>query len=151
MLLPIDDNGRRYGATSPIFNYPYERTREALVDAARGEAPDPHLATTLRYANPIDGGWVMPTMSTWMTHVPAGFETTPCAPPTASSWRWRKAAAKVTVGEETFSFAPRDVVAIPAWSWRSFKASDDCFVFCFSDRVAQEKLGLFREQRGRPD
>jgi gentisate 1,2-dioxygenase len=150
-LLPMDDNGRRYGATSPIFNYPYDRTRQALVDATKGEGPDPHLATTLRYANPIDGGWVMPTMSTWMTHVPAGFGTATMRSTDGIVMAVAEGRGEVTVGNETFSFGPRDVVAIPAWSWRSFKASDDCFVFCFSDRVAQEKLGLFREQRGRPD
>jgi len=26
------------------------------------------------------------------------------------------------------------------------EASDDCFLFCSSDRVAQEKLGLWREE-----
>ncbi len=41
-LLPLDD-GKPYGLTAPVFNYPYERTRAALVAAAKGAAPDPHL------------------------------------------------------------------------------------------------------------
>jgi gentisate 1,2-dioxygenase len=55
--------------------------------------------------------------------------------------------ATVTVTDKTFSVGEKDVVAIPGWSWRSFKAAEDCFLFFFSDRVAQEKLGLFREER----
>jgi gentisate 1,2-dioxygenase len=149
-LLPIDDDGRRYGATSPIFNYPYERTRDALVAAAKGAGPDPHLATTLRYANPVDGGWVMPTMSTWMTFVEAGFETTPMRSTDGIVMAVAEGRGEVTVGDQDFHFRPRDVVAIPAWSWRSLRATDDCFLFCFSDRTAQEKLGFYREQRGRP-
>jgi gentisate 1,2-dioxygenase len=39
------------------------------------------------------------------------------------------------------------VIVVPGWSWRSFKANEDVVVFCFSDRVAQEKLGYFREDR----
>jgi gentisate 1,2-dioxygenase len=53
----------------------------------------------------------------------------------------------LSIGDKAFRFGPRDVHAIPGWTWRSFKASEDCFVFFFSDRVAQEKLGLFREER----
>jgi gentisate 1,2-dioxygenase len=62
---------------TPIFNYPYERTRHALITAAHAQDPDPHTAVTLRYANPMDGGWTMPTISAWMTYVPEGFETRP--------------------------------------------------------------------------
>jgi gentisate 1,2-dioxygenase len=75
-LLPIEA-GSRYGLTTPIFNYPYERTRHALLTAAEAQSPDPHWAVTMRYANPLDGGWTMPTISAWITYVPRGFETTP--------------------------------------------------------------------------
>ncbi len=34
----------------------------------RASDPDAHEAVSLRYANPIDGGWAMPTMSAWMMH-----------------------------------------------------------------------------------
>jgi gentisate 1,2-dioxygenase len=67
----------RHGLSTPIICYPYERTREALVAASKGEAPDPHWGTTLRYANPIDGGWAQPTLGAWMTYLQRGFTTTP--------------------------------------------------------------------------
>jgi len=146
-LLPLGDDGRRYGATSPIFNYPYERTREALVAAARGGDADPHVATTLRYANPVDGGWAMPTISTWMTHLPKGEETRRMRSTDGIVMCVAEGAGEVKVGDTVLTFEAHDVVAIPAWSWRSFKASSDCFLFCFSDRVIHEKLGFFREQR----
>jgi len=53
----------------------------------------------------------------------------------------------VTVGEQTFSFGPKDVVALPGWQRRSLVASEDCFLFFFSDRAVHEKLGFYREQR----
>jgi gentisate 1,2-dioxygenase len=53
----------------------------------------------------------------------------------------------LNVADERFVFSPRDIHAIPAWTWRSLKPSEDCFLFFFSDRVAQEKLGLLREER----
>jgi gentisate 1,2-dioxygenase len=36
--------------------------------------------------------------------------------------------------------------AVPGWTWRSLTASEDCVLFFFSDRAAQEKFGLHRQQ-----
>jgi gentisate 1,2-dioxygenase len=147
-LMPIDgDEAHRYGQNSPIFNYPYERTREALVAAAKGEDPDPHLATTLRYSNPVDGGWAMPTMSTWMTYIEGGRETTPIRSTDSMVMAVAEGEGSISIGDTTFSFTPKDVVAVPGWQWRSIRASSDCFLFFFSDRVVHEKLGFFREER----
>lgn len=148
-LLPLTGGGR-YGQTTPIFNYPYERTREALFAAARGEEPDPHLATTLRYANPIDGGWTMPTMSAWMTHVPSGFSTAPIRSTDGIVMCVAEGTGSIEINGEHLDFAPRDVIVVPGWCWRSVTANQECVLFSFSDRVAQEKLGYFREERRKP-
>jgi gentisate 1,2-dioxygenase len=145
-LLPIDPV-ERYGPTSPIFNYPYERTREALAAAAAGEEPDPHFATTLRYANPVDGDWAMPTLATWMTHLKKGFETEPVRSTDSMVMAVAEGSLTTTVGDRSFTLEENDVLAVPGWTWRSFKASSDCFAFFFSDRSAQEKLGYWREER----
>ena len=145
-LLPVDPVDR-YGLTSPIFNYPYDRTREALLAAAAGDAPDLHHATTLRYTNPVDGGWAMPTMATWVMHLPAGFETLPVRSTDGIVAAVAEGTGEVVAADERFDFVADDVMTLPSWAWRQFKASSECVLFCFSDRVAQEKLGLFREER----
>lgn len=147
-LLPLEPVSR-YGQTSPIFNYPYERTREALLVAARGGEPDPHHGVTLRYANPVDGGWAMPTMATWITYLPAGFETVPMRSTDGLVMAVAEGVGSLTAGEARFAFGPRDIHVVPNWTWHSFKANGDCFLFFFSDRAAQEKLRLHRvEKRG---
>jgi len=145
-LLPIDVN-RHHVLTTPILNYPYDRTRDALLKVARAEQPDPHFAVTLRYSNPLDGGWTTPTLSTWMTYVPRGFKTAPLRSTESMVMAVAEGRGTVAVGEKTFVFGPKDIHALPGWSWRSIDASEDTFLFFFSDRVAQEKLGFFREQR----
>jgi gentisate 1,2-dioxygenase len=40
-----------------------------------------------------------------------------------------------------------NVLVIPAWAPRRLRASRDAVLFTFSDRSAQEKLGLYREKR----
>lgn len=145
-LLPLDATSP-YGATSPIFNYPYERTREALVRAAAGAEPDPHLGTTLRYANPVDGGWAMPTLATWMTHLKRGQSTAALRSTDSLVIHVVEGRGEITLGETRIAFGPKDVIAVPAWQWRALSADDDTFLFCFSDRVVHEKLGFYREQR----
>ncbi len=145
-LLPINA-ASPYGQTSPIFKYPYERTREALLAAERGEDTDPHEATSLRYANPIDGGWAMPTMSTWIMHMKAGTATAPIRSTDSMVMHVAEGSGMATIGESTLQVSPKDTLAVPGWTWRSFKAKEDCFLFFFSDRVVHEKLGFFREER----
>lgn len=146
-LLPLNASSP-YGQTSPIFNYPYERTREALLKTAAGADPDPHEAATLRYANPIDGGWAMPTMSTWMTYVPAGMTTMPMRSTDSMVMHVAEGSGHAHLADgDAFGFTAKDTLAIPGWTWRSFCAETDAFLFFFSDRVVHEKLGFYREER----
>ncbi len=145
-LMPIGA-ASPYGQTSPIFNYPYDRTRAALLAAAQGADPDPHIAHTLRYTNPIDGGWAMPTLSTWITYLPSGTETKALRSTDSIVMHVVEGSGSIQLGDTTFGFAKKDTVAIPGWTWRSIKASEDVIAFFYSDRVIHEKLGFFREEK----
>jgi gentisate 1,2-dioxygenase len=46
------------------------------------------------------------------------------------------------------SLVENDTAVCPGWTWRQYRAVKDSFLFCASDRVVHEKLGLFREERG---
>lgn len=143
-LLPIGGANPR-GLTSPVLNYPYSRTREALLTMARDEI-DPNFGAALRYANPFDGGWAMPTIASWIFHLPRGFQTAPVRSTDGIVMAIVEGAGQAIVGAEAFSFEPKDTIAVPGWTWRSLKADEDCVVFAFSDRAAQEKLGFFKQE-----
>ena len=52
------------------------------------------------------------------------------------------------VGDNRVTFGPGDVLVVPNWCWRHFNAGPDgCVLFVSSDRAAQEKLDLWREER----
>lgn len=135
-----------FGLTTPIFNYAYARSRAALVDASAG-TPDPHLAFALRYANPLDGGWALPTIATWLTHVPKGFETAPSRSTDGQVFIVVEGEVVAEIGDKTFALGESDIGIIPSWNVRRLRATQDAIVFFFSDRSAQEKLGIWREQR----
>ena len=149
-LLPLNTTSP-YGQASPVFNYPYERTRAALETAARSSAPDPHWGLTLRFANPINGGWATPSVANWMTHLPANFTTSALRSTDALIVAVAEGAGTVQIGSNMLSFGPKDVFVLPNWSWRRFTAGPEgCVLFVSSDRSAQEKLGLWREELAPP-
>ena len=66
-----------YGLASPVFNYPYQRTRASLATIERNSRPDPYWGHTLRFSNPLNGGWATPTIANWVTRLPPDFTTEP--------------------------------------------------------------------------
>lgn len=145
-MLPI--NCDRSSVTSPVFSYPYERSREALHVLARAEAPDPHLGICLKYVNPLNGDWAMPTLGTALRYFPRGFSTRPYRATESLVLVCVEGRAQVTIGQgATFSVGPNDIAAIPGWCAWSVQAEEDSVFFSYSDRPVHEKLGLLREQR----
>ena len=108
---------------------------------------DPHFGATLRYANPIDGGWPMPTIASWMTYLPAGTKTKPVRSTDGLMVAVPYGKGTAVVDDKRIPFEDQDVFVTPNWTWRSFEAEEDCFLFCTSDRAVQEKLGFWREEK----
>lgn len=144
-LLPVAY--RSSSLNSPVFNYPYERTREALRALSQGSDPDVHQGHLMRYVNPADGGWAMPTIATMIRLLPKGFATRPYRSSDSTVFVVVEGRGELRIGEQRFALAPHDVVVVPGWSAHTLHAADELVLFSFSDRVAQEKLGFFREQR----
>src|SRR5262245_30052522 len=72
-LLPV--GLERRSKTSPVFNYPYAHTREALEKMKSRDAWDACHGLKLRYSNPVSGDYAMPTMGTFIQLLPKGFAT----------------------------------------------------------------------------
>jgi gentisate 1,2-dioxygenase len=144
-LMPV--GYRSTTQNSPVFNYPYARTREALYALSRAGDADPHCGHLMRYTNPVDGGWAMPTLATMIRLLPAGFSTALYRSTDSAVYVCVEGAGHFLIDDKKLEFAPRDVVVVPGWMKHTLHASEDAVLFSYSDRVAQEKLGLFREQR----
>ena len=150
-LLPVD--WRPQAKTSPVFNYPYARSREALVALARNGDPDPCHGHKLRYVNPASGDWAMPTIGTFLQLLPAGFlsrryRATDAAVYVCVEGEGETHVSAPGVGETVLRWEPRDVFVVPGWAAHTHHAAAESVLFSFSDRPVQEKLGLWREARG---
>jgi gentisate 1,2-dioxygenase len=144
-LLPVD--WRPTSRTSPVFNYPYARTREALAQMARQQAWDPCHGLKLRYVNPATGDYAMPTMSSFMQLLPKGFAGAPYRATDGTVYVCIEGEGETRIGDETFAWGARDVFVVPSWARHAHRAAAESVLFSFSDRAVQEKLGLWREAR----
>ena len=62
---------------SPIINYTYARTRPIIERMLLAGNIDPRHGARVRYANPITGGPVLPTMGAALAMLPKGFHGEP--------------------------------------------------------------------------
>lgn len=138
----------RRPAAQPLFHYPYAAWRESLAAMARAEPPDPHLGHALEFANPADGGPVMPTIAAHVRLLPAGFATRPRRSTDATVFVVVEGRGTARLGEATLPLTPRDILVVPAWSPLELAAAEELVLFGYSDAAAQRKLGLWREARG---
>ncbi|WP_332775528.1 gentisate 1,2-dioxygenase [Polaromonas sp.] len=140
-----------FGQTSPIFSYPYERTREALHQLERQAPIDAWDGVKLRYVNPATGGSPMPTMATFMQRLPAGFAGQPWRQTDGAVFSVVEGHGNVTVARDeqvwTFEFGPRDHFVIPSWHTAQLRSAQGCVLFSFSDHPVHQALGIHREER----
>jgi len=157
---PEGDSRARYGrnmrpldtqlknTSSPVFSYPYADYREALEKMRLQEEWDICHGLKMTFINPQTGGPVMPTIAAFVQLLPKAFSTSPYRSTDASVYTVVDGEGRAFVGDEEFSLTPNDIFVVPSWCPLQLNAEEDLVLFSFSDRSAQEKLGLWREQRG---
>ncbi len=138
---PAGDTAKRYGrnlrpfmgsvaarrpAGLPLFHYPYREWRESLAAMARDAAPDPRPSAHVRL-------------------LPKGFSTAPRRATDGTIFVVVEGTGRAMVAGETIPLAQRDLLVVPSWSELTLHAESDLVLFGYSDRAAQEKLGLWRE------
>jgi gentisate 1,2-dioxygenase len=140
-----------FGQTSPIFSYPYDRSREALDRLERDAPVDEWDGVKLRYLNPLTGGSPMPTMATFMQKLPAGFSGRPWRQTDGAVYSVVEGTGEVHIegprGQDTFSFGLRDHFVVPSWHAARLSSLSGCVLFSFSDRPVHQALGIHREER----
>ena len=143
-LLPLEY--RPHSQASPVLSYPYDRTREALERIARSGNPHPAHGYKLRYVNPATGGHAFPTMAVFMQWLPKGYTGRRSRSTDGTVHCVVEGRGSALIGETRFDFSPHDVFVVPSWEFCQLTAANDCVLFSYSDRAAQEALGFWREQ-----
>jgi gentisate 1,2-dioxygenase len=142
-LLPVEHHSQLNH--SPLLAYPYERTREALERLARHGPVHPVHGVKMRYANPIDGGFVFRTIAAFVQWLPEGFRGRTYRSTESAVFCVIEGNGAIRAGDENFAFEQDDVFVVPPWTRYGIDSAGECVLFSYSDRAAQVSLGFWRE------
>ena len=150
-LLPVDDGYSR--PTSPVFNYRYDRTRDALEEMRAQERVEPVARAQAQIRQPQDRRLRDPDHRDLHPAIAQGLQdralpldrARPCS--CASKARARPSSARARARASSPGARAISVV-VPSWEFvRHEAASDDAVLFSYSDQGVHEKLGFFREEK----
>jgi gentisate 1,2-dioxygenase len=100
----------------------------------------------MEFINPVNGGSIMSTMSAFAQLIPAAFTTRPIRSTDGAIMVVTQGTGHIVLGAERLELAEGDIVVAPSWVPRRIGADEDLILFSYSDKAAQEKLGLWREE-----
>ena len=157
---PEGDSIARYGSglgpidnpsdtlTSPIFNYSYSETRDALEKMKRNDKWDACHGLKMKYANPLTGDYAMPTIAAFIQLLPSGFMGQKYRSTDSTVFVCVEGEGKTIVNDLEINWTKNDTFVIPSWVQHSHNSyNSDAVIFSFSDRGIQQKCGLWRENR----
>ena len=99
----------------------------------------------MRYANPIDGGYVYPTIAVFIQWLPNGFSGQTYRSTDGTVFNVVEGRGRAHVGDTEFAFERHDVFVMPPWTPYRLNTDGACVLFSYFDRAAQEALGFWRE------
>jgi gentisate 1,2-dioxygenase len=130
---------------TPVINYTYKRTRPIVERMLAAGDVDKSHGARVRYANPVTGGPVLPTMSAWLAMLPKGFKGEPYRATDGTVFVCVEGEGRTEVDGEVLEWGPNDVFVVPPWKRYHHVAGKQSVLFSISDRPAQEALGIWRE------
>ena len=140
-MVPV--TGGEPTAYSPVFRYPWREAAAALSVAPIGRDG----ARRVRYANPLDGGPVMPFLDCWLVEVPAGAETVAFRTTASAVCTIIEGSGTSKVGNDAVEWSARDIFSLPAGQWVTHRANPArTRMFIVSDREVLRRLGLLQEE-----
>jgi gentisate 1,2-dioxygenase len=132
---------------SPVINYTYARTRPILDRLKKAGDIDKSHGARVRYANPINGGPVLPTMGASLALFPKGFKGEKYRATDGTIFVCTEGGGTTQVEDQVLEWDVNDVFVVPPWKRYSHHPNRESVLFSISDRPAQEALGIWREDR----
>ena len=99
---------------TPVINYTYTRTRPIVERMMQAGEIDKRHGARVRYANPVTGGSVLPTMGAWLAMLPKGFKGEPYRATDGTIFVCVEGKGTTTVDGKVLEWGPNDVFVVPS-------------------------------------
>jgi len=134
----------------PPYRYAWSETLPALLSlVTSGQGNDPFDGYLMEYANPLDGGHTLPTMSCRVQLLEPSQRTSSHRHTGSAIYHCIEGNGTVTIDGVEFEFGPRDCFVIPSWRSHSFvnrSKTDNAILYSMTDLPVLEALHLYREE-----
>lgn len=131
-----------------LLRYPFDKARENLEILRQVTERDACLGYRMEYLNPGNGAPAMQTMTTSLSLLDKGFDGESYRSTDGGIFAVLEGEGETVIGDRAFAWGPKDIFVVPSWCPYRHRAGSDAVIFSFSDRIVQQKLGLWREARG---
>jgi gentisate 1,2-dioxygenase len=101
---------------------------------------------SVRYADPLTGRDIMPTMRAELHRVLAGHRTRTVRTAGSGIWVVYRGSGATVIDGRRFRWAAGDIFVTPSWAPVDHEAADDADLFLLSDAPALAALGLARTE-----
>ena len=136
----------RGGLHSPLINYKYAQTYDALSRLSRETEGSPFDGVCLEYTNPQTGGPAMASMACYASLFPAGSHTRAHRHTGGVVYHVITGSGYSVIDGVRYDWGAKDTFVVPSWSFHEHVASEESVLFWYTDTPVLEPLGLYREQ-----
>ncbi len=138
---------RLSGLSSPLLNYKWEQTAEALGRLAQMEV-NPFDDVALEYTNPYTGGPVLPTLTCWIQLLRPQVHTKAHRQVNSAVYYVFAGSGYSVIGGKRFDWTQGDFFTVPPWAWHEHAnaGTAEAILFSIQDTPVMEALGLYHEQ-----
>ena len=129
---------------TPVFRYAWADARRAVQAAPAADDG----SRSVRYANPVNGAPVLPTIDCTLLQVEAGLPTRACRSSASGLCIVVEGEGETRIGDDVIRWQPNDVISLPQHRWISHHATrGPARIFVASNREIYRHLGLLTEER----
>ena len=137
---------RHQGLHSPLLNYKYERSYEALSQLAQETEGSPYDGVCLEYTNPVTGGPCLATIACFVQLMLPGRQTKAHRHTGNTIYHVIKGNGHSVIGGQRFDWEGKDTFVVPSWTFHEHVAQGESVLFSYSDRPVLQPFGLYREE-----
>ena len=130
---------------SKSFLFPFKDMAKNLQEML-GTTPSQTHAYQIRYIDPVTQKDPLTTVSAFMQLIPQGFVGKPYRTTENTVLNVFQGECLLEIGGNRHQLRTHDVFVVPSWETYRIESSENTYVFSFTDRAAQQALGLWREE-----
>jgi gentisate 1,2-dioxygenase len=137
---------RHQSIHSPLLNYKWERSYEALSRLAAESDGSPYDGVCVEYTNPITGGPALATMACFAHLLKPGRHTKAHRHTGSTVYHIIRGKGYSVIAGERFDWEEKDTFVVPSWAWHEHVAEVESCLFSYNDSPMLRPFGLYREE-----